>query len=71
MNWQIRLSSAKNDKIYGLVDIIVSIFVDMESLCCLLQVISFESFVVHACFIEGLNGEFNEFCLLLFNGFWK
>ncbi len=39
MNWQIKLSSAKNDKIYGLVDIIVSIFVDMECLCCLLQVI--------------------------------
>jgi hypothetical protein len=34
MNWQIKLSSAKNDKIYGLVDIIVSIFVDTECLCC-------------------------------------
>jgi hypothetical protein len=37
----------------------------------MLQVISFESFVVCACFTEGLNGEFNEFCLLFFNGFWK
>jgi hypothetical protein len=37
MNWQIRLSSAKNNKIYGLVDKIVSIFVDMECayvVCC-------------------------------------
>jgi len=37
----------------------------------MLQVISFESFVVCVCFTEGLNGEFNEFCLLFFNGFWK
>jgi hypothetical protein len=55
----------------GLVDRIVSGFVDMKCLCCLLQVISFKSFVVCACFVEGLNSKCNEFCLLFFNGFWK
>jgi hypothetical protein len=43
----------------------------MECLCYLLQVISFKSFEVCACFAEGMSSECDNFCLLFFNIFWK
>ncbi len=43
----------------------------MECLCYLLQVIFLKSFEVCACFVEGMNGECDDFWLLFFNRFWK
>ncbi len=55
----------------GLLDKIIYGCVNMECLYCLLQVISFKSFVVCAYFVKGMNGGYDDFCLLFFNGFSK
>jgi len=31
----------------------------------------FQELCVFTCFVEGLNDECNEYCLLFFNDFWK
>jgi hypothetical protein len=54
---------------YGLVDRIIFGCVDMECLYCLLQVISFNGFVVCAYFVESMNNRCDDFYLLFFNGF--